>query len=115
MFACHVNVRGWTDGGSDKGHPLLSRASSAGILVNGRGKRDLSRSSAFVDPLEVFYILPRGTLVLLDKLHECGCLVIGKDDACLLLRNVRVATGMLFVVNSVCVSNTTRLEYDEQQ
>lgn len=93
-----------------KGHLLLSRASSTGILVNGRGIRDLSRNNAIVDPIEVLYILPRGALVLLDKLHECGCLVIGKDDACLLLRNVRVATGMLFVVNSVCISYTRRVE-----
>ena len=110
MFACRIKVKRRTDGGSSEGHLLLSGASSTGILVNGRGIRDLSRSSAFVDPLEVLYILLRGTLVLLDKLHECRCLVIGKDDACFLLRNVRVATGMLFVVNSVRVSYTRRVE-----
>lgn len=81
-----------------KGYSLLSRASSTGILVNGRSIRDLSRSRAFADPLEVLYVLPGGTLILLDKLHECGCLVIGKDDLCLFLWRIRIATRMLFVV-----------------
>lgn len=69
------------DGGSIKRHLLLSWASSAGILVNRRCVRDPPCSHAFADPLEVLYIFPRGTLVLLDQMHEHGRLVIGKDDA----------------------------------
>jgi hypothetical protein len=61
-----------------EGHSLLSRASSTGVLVNRRGIRHPSRSHAFADPLEVLYVLPRETLVLLDKLHECWRLVIGQ-------------------------------------
>jgi len=83
VFACHVKVRRGIDGGPIKGHPLLSRAPSTGVLVNGRRVCDPSRSYAFADPLKVLYVFPRRTLVLLDQLHECGRLVIGKDDACL--------------------------------
>jgi len=66
-----------------RGHSLLSRAPPTGVLVNGRRIRDPSRSYAFVDPLEMLYVFPRRALVLLDQLHECGRLVICKDDACL--------------------------------
>jgi len=85
VFACHVKVRRWIDGGSIREHPLLSWAPSTGVLVNRRRVRDPSRGYAFADPLKVLYIFPRRTLVLLDQLHECGRLVIGEDDACLSL------------------------------
>ena len=68
-----------------KGYPLFPWSSPAGVLVNGRGIQDLSGSNAFADPFEVLYVLPRGTLVLLDELHECWCLIISKNDARLLL------------------------------
>ena len=74
-----------TDVNSVKEHPLLSRTSPTGVLVNGRSVRDQSSSNAFVDPLEMFYILCRGTLVRFDKLHKCGCMVVGEDDARLFL------------------------------
>ena len=82
---------------SVKGHSLLPRSPPTGVLVNRRGIGDSPGSYAFADPLEVFHIFPRGTLVLLDKLHECWCLAIGQDDTSLLLWHVRVAAGMLFV------------------
>ena len=46
----------------------------------------------------MFYILRRGTFVLFDELHERGRLVVCEDNACLLLRDVRIAAGMLFLV-----------------
>ena len=85
MFACRAKVRRRINEGSVKGRSLLSRAPSTGVLVNRRSVRNQSRSYAFSDPLKVLYVLPSETLVFLDKLHERGCLVIGKDDVRLLL------------------------------
>jgi len=85
VFACHAKVRRGIDEGSDKVHSLLSRAPSTRVLVNGRSIRNPPRSYALSDPLKVFNVLPSETLVLLDKLHECGRLVISKDDVRLLL------------------------------
>lgn len=87
-----------TDADSITEHPLLSRAPPAGVLVNRWGIRDPTCSNTFIDPLDVFYVLRRGTFVLLDKLHERGCLVVCEDNACTRLRRVRIAAGMLFLV-----------------
>ena len=81
MFACHAKVRGEIDGSAIKEHPLLSWTSSTGVLVNRRCVRDPPRSYALANPLKVLDVFPRGSLVLLDQLHECGRLIVGKDDS----------------------------------
>ena len=65
----------------NKGYSLLSRASPSRVLVNRGCIRDPPRSYAFSNPLKVLYVFPRGTLVFFDQLHECGRLVVDKDDA----------------------------------